>query len=195
VTFAGKTGTAVTNYYLNDGGGKSYQSSFVGYFPADEPVYSCIVVINEPKGGRYYGSSVALPVFISVAEQCIALAPVEHDPHPVEDSAYAKQYPDAIAMNSEDAERLARKFKWNKDIPNCEWVEMTGVEDSMYVQRAVVDNILPDVRGMGIRDALFLLENAGLIVHVSGAGLVTSQSITPGTRVSKGMQIELKLNT
>jgi cell division protein FtsI (penicillin-binding protein 3) len=48
---------------------------------------------------------------------------------------------------------------------------------------------------MGIRDALFLLENAGLIVHVSGAGLVTSQSITPGTRVSKGMQIELKLNT
>lgn len=195
VSFAGKTGTAVTNYYLNDGH-KSYQSSFVGYFPAKDPVYSCIILINDPKGGRYYGSSVALPVFIDIAEQCIALDPVEHNPWPYEDSVYIQPIPHASALFNDDADRLARKFKWSyRDIPDSEWVDMTGSEEEMFLGRTVEENILPDVRGMGVRDALYLLENAGLIVRVTGAGLVRSQSLLPGTRVSKGMQIELKLDT
>ncbi|HLF64900.1 MAG TPA: penicillin-binding protein [Saprospiraceae bacterium] len=195
VSFAGKTGTAVTNYYLNDGH-KSYQSSFVGYFPAKDPVYSCIILINDPKGGRYYGSSVALPVFIDIAEQCIALDPVEHNPWPYEDSVYIQPIPHASGLYNDDADRLARKFKWSyRDIPDSEWVDMTGSEEEMFLGRTVEENILPDVRGMGVRDALYLLENAGLIVRVTGAGLVRSQSLLPGTRVSKGMQIELKLDT
>ena len=196
ITFAGKTGTARIDYYLADDGRKNYQSSFVGYFPAEEPRYSCIVLINDPKGGKYYGSSVALPVFIEIGEQCMALDPIKLNPHPDRDSVYAKQYPQATALYNEDASRLARKFKWNAyDIPDAEWVNITGAEEEMFVERLVEENILPDVRGMGVRDALYLLENAGLIVHVSGTGLVRSQSLTPGTRVSKGMQIELRLNT
>jgi cell division protein FtsI (penicillin-binding protein 3) len=76
VTYAGKTGTARIDYYLPDDGRKNYQSSFAGYFPADKPQYSCIVVINDPKGGKYYGSAVALPVFVEIAEQCMALVPM-----------------------------------------------------------------------------------------------------------------------
>ncbi len=196
VTFAGKTGTAVTNYYLADSGHKSYQSSFVGYFPAENPRYSCIILINEPKGGRYYGSSVALPVFIEIAEQCMALDPIKHNAQPVEDSVYVKQYPHANALFNEDADQLAREFKWKpRSIPDSEWIDMTGSEDEMFLESLIEKDTLPDVRGMGIRDALYLLENAGLIVRVSGVGLVRSQSLLPGTRVSKGMQIELKLDS
>jgi hypothetical protein len=86
VTFAGKTGTAVIDYYLPDDGRKNYQASFAGYFPMENPRYSCIVLINDPLGGRYYGSSVALPVFIEIAEQCVALDPVEFDLQDVQDS-------------------------------------------------------------------------------------------------------------
>jgi cell division protein FtsI (penicillin-binding protein 3) len=135
-------------------------------------------------------------VFISIAEQSIALAPVRHNAHPVEDSVYVRPFPQAKALFSEDADRLARKFNWHsRDIPDGDWIAMTGLEEELFLEQAVDEKILPDVRGMGIRDALYLLENAGLIVHVSGAGLVQSQSLTPGTHISKGMRIELKLNT
>jgi cell division protein FtsI (penicillin-binding protein 3) len=154
------------------------------------------VLINDPKGGRYYGSSVALPIFISIAEQCIALDPVRFDPWPYEDSIYTRPVPQAHALYQEDAERLARKFRWNPwDVPDTRWVEMTESKEDLFVELPVEENVLPDVRGMGVRDALYLLENAGLIVRVSGMGLVRSQSLAPGTRVSKGMQIELRLDT
>jgi cell division protein FtsI (penicillin-binding protein 3) len=60
---AGKTGTAQVNYGKRDG--SSYASSFVGYFPADKPKYSCIVMVHEPStvNNNYYGADVAGPVF------------------------------------------------------------------------------------------------------------------------------------
>lgn len=75
--FAGKTGTAQINYKRSNGKTKvgGYQSSFVGYFPAEDPVYSCIVVVYKPRKGRYYGSDVALPVFRSIADKVYALKP------------------------------------------------------------------------------------------------------------------------
>ncbi len=196
VTFAGKTGTARIDYYLPDDGRKSYQSSFVGYFPAEAPRYSCIVLINNPKGAKYYGSSVALPVFIEVAEQCIALNPTRNNLSEERDTVHEKHFPQGVAINSQDANQIAKEFKWRRrGMPDAKWVDLTGDEDAMFVEKRVEENILPDVRGMGARDALYLLENAGLIVRVNGVGLVRSQSLLPGTRVSKGMQIELKLDT
>ncbi|MCK4639399.1 MAG: penicillin-binding protein 2, partial [Bacteroidales bacterium] len=69
---AGKTGTAqIAN--KNKGYNKGfYNASFVGYFPADDPKYSCIVVVNKPSGGKYYGSSVAAPVFKEIADKVYA---------------------------------------------------------------------------------------------------------------------------
>ncbi|MDY6465357.1 MAG: penicillin-binding transpeptidase domain-containing protein, partial [Succinivibrio dextrinosolvens] len=68
---AGKTGTA----QISSQGGynkKNYTASFVGYFPADEPKYSCAVIIINPMGGKYYGASVSAPVLKDVAEKVYA---------------------------------------------------------------------------------------------------------------------------
>lgn len=71
---AGKTGTCQLNYWIKDKA-TEYQASFVGYFPADAPQYSCIVVINKPSRGGYYGSVVAAPVFKQIARGVQRLSP------------------------------------------------------------------------------------------------------------------------
>jgi cell division protein FtsI (penicillin-binding protein 3) len=195
VTFAGKTGTARIDYYLPDDGRKNYQSSFVGYFPAEKPRYSCIVLINDPKDGKYYGSMVALPVFLEIAQQCMALEPVRFDPEGIRDTSFVHQLPEGIAMSSEDAKRLARAFHWNRrNLPDEGWIVRDDTGDG-FDEHIDEEGVLPDVRGMSARDAVYLLENQGLKVRVNGIGLVRRQSVTPGTRVSKGMHIELSLDT
>ena len=76
-SMAGKTGTAQANYAKNGGTEKHYISSFVGYFPADEPKYSCIVVVHEPNttNNNYYGADVAGPVFKRIAQKIFTDAP------------------------------------------------------------------------------------------------------------------------
>jgi cell division protein FtsI (penicillin-binding protein 3) len=99
-------------------------------------------------------------------------------------------------MYKADAEQLAREFNWRqRDIPDADWVDLRMSLDQSFAARDVAGDLMPDVRGMGLRDALYLLENQGLKVSMSGVGLVKSQSLAPGTRVSKGMHIELKLDT
>jgi cell division protein FtsI (penicillin-binding protein 3) len=76
-SMAGKTGTAQVNYSKNGGSEKYYASSFVGYFPADKPKYSCIVVVHKPNtaNNNYYGADVAGPVFKRIAQKIFTDAP------------------------------------------------------------------------------------------------------------------------
>ncbi len=76
-SMAGKTGTAQANYGTNGGNDKHYISSFVGYFPAENPKYSCIVVVHKPdaKNKGYYGADVAGPVFKRIAQKIFTDAP------------------------------------------------------------------------------------------------------------------------
>jgi cell division protein FtsI (penicillin-binding protein 3) len=76
-SMAGKTGTAAVNYAKNGGLDKHYASSFVGYFPADNPKYSCIVVVHEPNtaNNNYYGADVAGPVFKRIAQKIFTETP------------------------------------------------------------------------------------------------------------------------
>lgn len=76
-SMAGKTGTAAVNYSKNGGSEKYYASSFVGYFPADKPKYSCIVVVHKPNtvNNNYYGADVAGPVFKRIAQKIFTDAP------------------------------------------------------------------------------------------------------------------------
>jgi cell division protein FtsI (penicillin-binding protein 3) len=76
-SMAGKTGTAQANYAKNGGSEKHYISSFVGFFPADNPKYSCIVVVHKPNtsGNNYYGADVAGPVFKRIAQKIFTDAP------------------------------------------------------------------------------------------------------------------------
>ena len=71
-SISGKTGTTVTNYSNSDEK-KSYQTSFVGFFPSEKPKYSCIVLINDPKGNYHYGGDVAAPVFKEISDKIFAM--------------------------------------------------------------------------------------------------------------------------
>lgn len=99
-SMAGKTGTAQANYNRKDGTEKHYISSFVGYFPAEQPKYSCIVVVHEPNtsGNNYYGADVAGPVFKRIAQKIFTDAPSMNEiknlnkKHPIQEKLYADYY-------------------------------------------------------------------------------------------------------
>ena len=197
-TFAGKTGTAQINYKRSNGkmtvGG--YQSSFVGYFPADEPRYSCIVVIYKPKNGRYYGSDVALPVFRSIADKIYSLKPDLFKQF--ESSRYiaAKGIPKGSVGEKSDFEILMKEldidFRKNEQ-SDFIVLDTDSTEVVAMLNRRVKLEKVPSVVGMGLRDAVYVLESLGLKVEVSGSGKVVNQSIRPGTML-RGQAVSLRLN-
>jgi cell division protein FtsI (penicillin-binding protein 3) len=202
---AGKTGTAVVstngNYALN--GRKTYRASFAGFFPAENPVYSCIVSITGPSGPHVYGNVVAGTVFREIANKVHATRPELHrygstpalaaaEPQggqrvPITIAGHAKDL--AVAMGALGLPFLA--------LGEGAWVT-TRAADSVVVMspRNVPgegSGTVPDVTGMGLRDALYLLERQGLRVRVQGAGMVRRQSIAPGTRTNTGTTILIEL--
>lgn len=191
---AGKTGTAVTNYFKGDiSEGKKYQASFAGFFPADEPVYSCIVVIYEPAVNGFYGSSAALPVFKEIADYCIdskfilpsELAENKNDiqPSQIRAGGYSTDLRTLLHFAGVRFDNNCIN-EWAVIKPNESRLELTGFNEK--------SDLMPDVRGMGLRDALFLLENKGLRVRLQGHGRVRHQSIAPGTKIL-GQTIELTM--
>ena len=191
---AGKTGTARIaypgGYYPN-----RYRASFVGYFPAEAPKYSCLVVVNDTKSGVYYGSSVAAPVFRELANKIYATVPEMSD---YQQSQLAEEAKLPTSRNGvrEHLERvyagLGIKLEQNAE---GNWVKTaTGETSVTLTDLAVAEGSVPDVRGMGLRDALQLLENSGLRVRVTGNGTVRRQSIEPGTAVSRGREIRIELS-
>jgi len=198
-TFAGKTGTAQVNYKrLNEkthvGG---YQASFVGYFPADDPAYSCIVLISEPKNFGVYGAEVALPVFREIADQIFATklelqTPINEAPKP---RLATNQLPDYHIGDRKEMEYLLETF----DLPyvreeKSPLVLLRAQSDTLrLLPYSVSKKRIPSVVGMGLQDALFVLENLGLKVQVSSScGRVIQQSIKPGTPV-RGQTVYLRL--
>jgi cell division protein FtsI (penicillin-binding protein 3) len=189
---AGKTGTAkkvINGRYTN-----SYYTSFAGYFPADEPKYSCIVVIDEPKGYQIYGSDVAAPVFKEISDRIYAL---EIDLHEIDHSAplMTGVFPTIKAGNHDELKYLCNQLGIsNHSKGSEEWVTTRVVNESVFWEDNKVDiRKVPDVRGMTLRDAIFVLENLGLKVTTKGSGRVEDQSILPGRQLSKGERITLTL--
>lgn len=198
-SFAGKTGTAQIDYRRGRSGNTSiggYQASFAGYFPAENPVYSCIVIINDPKRNGIYGSDVAGPVFREIADKCFAgklrlHKPYNRRPKP---AMAAGQLPSYDVGNTQDMqqvlEHLGVPYYGN---PESEIAILLADKDSLMVEpRRVSGNRVPNVVGMGLRDALYVLENKGLQVEISGVGKVVRQSIRAGTQV-RGQVIRLFL--
>ncbi|MCC6725515.1 MAG: transpeptidase family protein [Saprospiraceae bacterium] len=198
--YAGKTGTAQLNYQrLNEktkvGG---YQASFAGYFPAENPVYSCIVLISKPKEAGIYGGAVALPVFKEIADKAIAtrleLYPVLNTGDAV--AFNSTQLPDKDAGYRTDIQYIMSELGldyFNK--ADGDWAVLRSAEpDSLKLMKRIVEEKqVPNVIGMGLRDALYILENKGLKVQFGGGyGKVVTQSITPGTRVA-GQTVWLRL--
>lgn len=196
-TVAGKTGTALMANGKNGYRDHIYQSSFAGYFPADHPQYSCIVVIrNKPFAPVYYGAKIAGPVFKEIADKLYALnADQSRGLKQLalkKDSSYYL-YAGATEDMKEVMEKL--KMKYRDSANTDEWGHMYAVNYQPVINnRKVSNNIMPDIRGMGLKDVLFLLENRRMKVVFHGRGKVVSQSIEPGSYVSNHQTVTLELN-
>jgi len=190
---AGKTGTA--QLLRNGRYTRNYRTSFAGYFPADAPEYSCIVVIENPKGYRQYGSSVAAPVFKELADKIYARNIDMHDEIAQEVSPPVGIFPVIRSGKREDLVYLCNEFGISNHSETEEsWVRTSVSNNSIdWKANNVKQGVVPDVKGMTLRDALYVLENTGLRVDFKGHGRVIQQSLLPGYKFQKGKNITIKL--
>lgn len=193
---AGKTGTA----HVSDGSIKYahgvYQASFVGYFPADKPQFTCIVVIRtKPHAASHYGGTLAAPVFREIATKLYALYVEKKNP-----SMYAaKKDSDGFfyAGYSNDIKNVYKTMNMNyaDSVAQNSWASVYNNNNQLVMKGATIrKQVMPNVRGMGLKDAVYLLENMGLKVAIRGRGKITTQSVAPGTALAKGITIILELS-
>lgn len=189
---AGKTGTAQVAYdnegYSKDGR-KNYQASFAGYFPADDPQYSMIVVIVGPKG-TYYGASVAGPVFKEVVSKVYSSF---LEPRGKIQNLELASAPKVESGFRDDIEETNKELHLNIEADETK-AELIKVDGERVNELSLEDGTIPDVKGMTGTDALYLLEKAGLKVKISGIGKVAKQSLKAGSKISKGQTIYLELS-
>jgi cell division protein FtsI (penicillin-binding protein 3) len=192
---AGKTGTAqIANGSSGYGANKTYQASFCGYFPADHPKYSMIVVISHPKKGSYLAAKVAGPVFRRIADRVYA-SDLDIDQSPVTHYIGNTTMP-VVKKGNINAlhkvyEKLGIKPLYASNNTNGSAPDTTGgiADESAVYKRGSV----PSVIGMDLSDALYRLGNAGYKVAVTGSGTVTTQSVTGGSLIPKGSKITIEL--
>ena len=192
---AGKSGTAqVADGNKGYKAKRQYQASFCGYFPADNPKYSLIVVINDPRNG-YYGAQVSGPVFREVADRVYASDISMYDVMKDKKLAGNIKMPSAKAGEKKATLRVYKAFGIKTLFAaNAEQVTVDTNQGVINPEIRIVEGSVPDVSGMGLKDALYVLGNSGFRPIVRGSGKVMKQSIIPGTRVGKGYPIVLELN-
>lgn len=203
----GKTGTAQIAV-IKDGkitygadGNRMYQASFVGYFPADKPLYTCIVIINSPSNGIYYGGLVAGPVFKEIAEKVYSsslefIEPINLKP------ALLTNVPSIIKSNAKEIELVSKsvglpvkKSAEDDDIVIQNNSDSTFIHiQSSNIEKQLKKGLVPNLSGLSAKDALYLLENNGLNVKLMGVGSVKKQSIEAGQKYYKGDKIILTLS-
>ena len=200
-TAAGKTGTAQTSQgsagYKN--GVRGYMVSFCGFFPADNPQYSCIVSIRN-EGGSAGGGTWAAPAFHEISEKIMASRNLR-DVKEAYDSVHQfipKVLPGDLAKASTVLKGLGKKNlmrRADRMVADSVWGSVDS-DSGRYVMNYVeyADNLVPDVRGMGASDAIYLLEKMGFRVSIEGVGKVKSQSLQRNTRFRHGDRIQLTLS-
>lgn len=193
---AGKTGTAQK---IIDGSYKEiYYTSFAGYFPADRPKYSMVVVIDSPKGVAVFGGDVSAPVFKEIADKIFAKdldLNVVNQTKILPSVAPGSKFPYVASGKGEELQGIFEYLKLPLKSPTQEdWVVASSLAGQVHLQQTETENaVVPNVSGMSLRDALYLLENKGLKVNFNGKGKVISQSISPGTLLTPNATIDLVL--
>jgi len=199
-TIAGKTGTAVIAYgakgYKTDGGHKDYRASFVGYFPADHPAYSCIVVVSRPRGSSYYGGTVSGSVFRAIADKVYATnLDLQQNLKASEDTAL-ERIPVVSPGSWKETSLVLNKL----NIPiaggksPAPWARIIRKGDVLQAMpMSPKDSVLPNFVGMGLRDVLPTLENMGFKVKVKGSGRIISQNPPAGSYRDSSGVIEFQL--
>ncbi|MDR2118801.1 MAG: transpeptidase family protein [Tannerellaceae bacterium] len=195
IRIAGKTGTA----QIAEGGGyrgNGHQVSFVGYFPADHPVYSCIAVIRRPSPSFYpSGGAMSGSVVKNVAEKIYA-AHTRLDIRKLPADSLAVLLPTSKAGEEKALRQVLDELDVDIDRKGVKspWVLAVADDDKVKFRNINIrEGQVPRVIGMGAKDAVYLLENAGLRVNMSGRGRVVSQSISPGQQITKGHTIAITL--
>ena len=194
---AGKTGTALVADGKITYADNQFQSSFVGYFPAENPQYTiAVIIINKPHNPNHFGASVAGPVFKEISDRLY--------------STYIQnklELPTVVKVkDSQSFEFTASKtalktigkhlgLKYTDSSTNNEWVKLQGARESIAATNKIVSSgSMPNIVGLKLQDALWICEKNGLDVKVMGKGTVTAQSIAEGAAIAKGQQIQIQLN-
>jgi cell division protein FtsI (penicillin-binding protein 3) len=194
---AGKTGTSNVvdgEFKYSD---NVFQSSFVGYFPADNPQYTiAVIIINKPNAVNHFGASVAGPVFKEISDRLY--------------STYIKnkielpttfQVKDSIPFSYATTQSALKtigsqlSLKYTDSSLQNEWVQLQGKGVQLVSTKKIIPNgIMPSLVGMKLQDALWICEKNGLSVKSIGKGKVVNQSIVEGQVIAKGQQIQIQLN-
>ena len=168
-TVAGKTGTAAKivdgQYSKTD-----YMASFVGFVPSRAPLLTILVVIDSPHAGAYYGGSVAAPVFKQIADASLTYLGVAPTTNPVPAVMVARR-------SSRAAAPAAVRADTSRALPSF----------------SLREGELPDLRGLGLREAVRILTRLGMPARVAGAGMVVAQDPPPGTPIEPGLACRLVL--
>ena len=183
---AGKTGTTVLNYASRKvDEEKMYQASFAGFFPAENPKYSCIVVINNPKNSKVYGGKVAAPIFKELADKVYAFDMGIHEP--IVKINNIRNFPEV---------KKGDTTKLNFILQYLGISAMSSKSFDLDIEQIANDlkhGVMPNLYGLSLQDALYLLEAKGIRVKVAGSGSVVNQSIKTGAYVGSGSVLKLEL--
>jgi cell division protein FtsI (penicillin-binding protein 3) len=176
-----------------------YQASFAGFFPADKPKYTCVVVIKNRAGAiLHHGSDVAAPVFKEIADRLY--------------STYLRKTPATLLVNTTPPDSTFLQLAGNKnDLQKVaqalhisvldssrnynQWSDFSGTLQQATIRaRLQSPQIMPSLQGLGLKDALLLGESNGLQIKVSGKGRVISQSIAAGDPIQKKQVVQIQLS-
>jgi cell division protein FtsI (penicillin-binding protein 3) len=199
-TVAGKTGTA--QIYLGKNNYKSKNSSsreiasFCGYFPQKKPKYSCIAVLytkflNSSETENFFASSTVAPMFKEVSDKIYALY-IDENFTPSKNPANIPVIKNTTGKN---LSIISEKLDLQIPVGNGAWFKVDTANRKLQTSvLSVKKGTVPDVTGMGLRDAIFLLENKELIVSYSGVGTIVKQSPEKGVPYNVGQRIHLTLS-
>ena len=189
---AGKTGTAqIANGKYGYGAKNSHQASFCGYFPADKPKYSMIVVIHDPTIGSHLAAWVAGPVFRAIADRVYSSDLEMNQATPLQYVGNT-QLPKTKAGNRKALQQVYSKL----NIKPMYASNNAGIDTSNglpYEENKYHKGAVPSVTGMGLSDALYALGNAGYKVSAHGSGTVIKQSVDAGSIIPRGSKIIIEL--
>jgi len=180
-SFAGKTGTTRFDYgSAKAEDRKKYNASFAGYFPAENPKYSLIVVLYDPKG-EYYGAQVAGPVFQNIVQR---ISGKEDRIIPAEVN---KKMTYAHTGFKGDFENVLDYIGIDYSKSRSRWIDLNSTEQAMvFEKKKIKKDEVPNLKGLGLRDATYVLDCLGMDAEVEGVGKVYKQSLKPGKKIEEG---------
>lgn len=197
---SGKTGTAQVADKGIKYSDRVYQGSFVGYFPSDKPAYTIAVVIRtKPYSSAIYGSTLAAPVFRMISDKIFAAGLGKWDA-PL-DSIARKGKPVIAAKMAATGENYLRMLRalgkktGTLPDPNSLVLLSSDTNRNIFLKpKEVYQGQVPDLKGLSVKDAVYILESEGMKVTLKGRGTVQGQTIPPGTKIKKGQTITLLLS-